>query len=98
MVRLKTHPHEILFHPYVTEKTMNYLEGTAAQNMKDGNRLEFIVRRDATKRQIKEAFETLYEVKVEKVNTFIHRDGKHAIIKLRKDFRADDVAMRIGVY
>lgn len=91
-------PYEILLHPYVTEKTMNFLEGTPAQGLKDGNRLEFIVRRDATKTQIREAFESLFEVKVEKVNTYIHRDGKHAIIKLRKDFRAEDVGMRIGVY
>ncbi len=94
----KEHPHEILLHPYVTEKTMNFLEGTAAQNLKDGNRLEFIVRRDATKAQIKEAFEAVYEVKVDKVNTYIHKDGKHAIIKLRPDFHAEEVAMRIGVY
>jgi len=91
-------PHEVLLHPYVTEKTLNFLEGTPAQNQKDGKRLEFIVRRDATKTEIKVAFETLFEVKVEKVNTYIHRDGKHAIIKLRKEFRAEDVAMRIGVY
>jgi len=91
-------PHEVLLHPYVTEKTLNFLEGTPAQNQKDGNRLEFIVRRDATKTEIKVAFEPLFEVKVEKVNTYIHRDGKHAIIKLRKEFRAEDVAMRIGVY
>src|SRR5206468_11959166 len=91
-------PHEILLHPYVTEKTLNMLQGTPAQNQKDGNRLEFLVRRDATKTEIKVAFETLFEVKVEKVNTYIHRDGKHAIIKLRKEFRAEDVAMRIGVY
>jgi large subunit ribosomal protein L23 len=94
----KAHPHEILLHPYVTEKTMNFLEGTAAQNMKDGNRLEFIVRREATKKQIREAFEAIYEVKVARVNTYIHKDGKHAIIKLRPEFRAEEVAMRIGVY
>jgi len=91
-------PYAILLHPYVTEKTMNFLEGTPAQGQKDGNRLEFIVRRDATKTQIREAFETLFEVKVEKVNTYVHRDGKHAIIKLRKEYRAEDVALRIGVY
>jgi len=95
---VKVRPHEVLLHPYVTEKTLNFLEGTPAQKQTDGNRLEFIVRRDATKPQIKAAFETLFEVKVERVNTYIHRDGKHAIIKLRKDFRAEDVAMRIGVY
>ncbi len=33
-------PHEILIHPYVTEKTLNMLQGTPAQNLKDGNRLE----------------------------------------------------------
>ena len=91
-------PYAILLHPYVTEKTMNFLEGTPAQGLKDGNRLEFIVKRTATKPQVREAFEKLFEVKVEKVNTFIAKDGKHAIIKLRKEFRAEDVAMRIGVY
>ena len=77
---------------------MNFLEGTPAQGLKDGNRLEFIVKRTATKLQVREAFEKLFDVKVEKVNTFIAKDGKHAIIKLRKEFRAEDVAMRIGVY
>ncbi|HEY5538294.1 MAG TPA: 50S ribosomal protein L23 [Thermoplasmata archaeon] len=91
-------PYAILLHPYVTEKTMNFLEGTPAQGLKDGNRLEFIVKRTATKLQVREAFEKLFDVKVEKVNTFIAKDGKHAIIKLRKEFRAEDVAMRIGVY
>ena len=95
---MTVNPYEILLHPYVTEKTLNFLEGTPAMKQKDGNRLEFIVRRTATKTQIREAFETLFEVKVEKVNTYIHRDGKHAIIKLTKEFRAEDVAMRIGVY
>jgi len=91
-------PYAILLHPYVTEKTMNFLEGTPVQGLKDGNRLEFIVKRTATKLQVREAFEKLFDVKVEKVNTFIAKDGKHAIIKLRKEFRAEDVAMRIGVY
>ena len=91
-------PYAILLHAYVTEKTMNFLEGTPVQGLKDGNRLEFIVKRTATKPQVREAFEKLFEVKVEKVNTFIAKDGKHAIIKLRKEYRAEDVAMRIGVY
>ena len=39
-------PHEILLHPYVTEKTLNMMQGTPAQNLKDGNRLEFLVRRE----------------------------------------------------
>ena len=68
-------PHEILLHPYVTEKSLNMLQGTAAQDLKDGNRLEFLVRREATRDQVKRAFEELFQVKVAKVNTFVRRDG-----------------------
>lgn len=91
-------PHEILLHPYVTEKSLNMLQGTPAQDLKDGNRLEFLVRRDATKHSIKEAFEELFQVKVEKVNTYVRKDGKHAIIKLRPGFSAEEIGMRIGVF
>lgn len=89
---------DILLHPYVSEKTMNALLGTPIQNSRDGNRIEFVVRRDATKPQIKEAFEKRFEVKVEKVNTMILKDGKHAIIKLTDDYSAEDLAMRIGIF
>ena len=91
-------PREILIHPYVTEKTLNYLQGTVAQKQTDGNRLEFIVRRDATKLEIREAFEKVFEVKVAKVNTYRAKDGKHAIIKLTKKFSAEEIGMRIGVF
>jgi large subunit ribosomal protein L23 len=91
-------PHEILLHPYVTEKTLNMMQGTPAQNLKDGNRLEFIVRREASRDQVKKAFEELFEVKVAKVNTRVRRDGKHAIIKLKPGFSAEEVGMRIGVF
>jgi len=77
---------------------MNMMEGTPTQDMKDGNRLEFVVRRQSTKKEIKDAFEKLFEAKVEKVNTFIREDGKHAIIKLRPEFSAEEIGMRIGVF
>jgi large subunit ribosomal protein L23 len=89
---------EILLHPYVTEKTMTAIDGTAKQDLTDGNRLEFIVKRSATKRQIKDAFESLFDVKVEKVNTKIRKDGKHAVIKLKEGYSAKDVGDRIGVF
>ena len=38
-------PYDIIFHPYVTEKTMNLME--------KNNSLEFVVRRKANKKQIK---------------------------------------------
>lgn len=91
-------PHEILLHPYVTEKALNMLQGTPAQNLKDGNRLEFLVRRDATKTQIKKAFEDLFQAKVKAVNTYIRKDGKHAIITVRPEFSAEEIGMRIGVF
>ena len=89
---------EVLLHPYVTEKTMTGIDGSAKQDLKDGNRLEFIVKRSATKGEITEAFESLFEVKVEKVNTKIRKDGKHAIIKLKEGYSAKDVGDRIGVF
>ncbi|MFQ5918575.1 MAG: 50S ribosomal protein L23, partial [Thermoplasmata archaeon] len=62
-------PHGILLYPIVTEKSLNYLSGTAGEDFKDGNRLEFVVRTDASKPEIRRAFESLFEAKVEKVNT-----------------------------
>jgi large subunit ribosomal protein L23 len=90
--------YEILLHPYVTEKSMNAIDGTPAQDLKDGNRIEFIVKRNATKPQIREAFEKTFEVRVEKVYTRITKEGKHAIIKLAEGEDAKDLSMRIGIF
>ena len=83
-------PRNVLFHPYVTEKTMFQME--------DENKLEFVVRKGATKEEIKSAFEEMFEVKVESVNTKNTRHGKRAIIKLTTDYSAEDVGMRIGIF
>jgi len=83
-------PHKILFHPYVTEKTMFQMERE--------NKLEFMVRREATKKEIKEAFEKLFEVKVKSVNTKITKIGKRAIIKLAEGYSAEEIGMRVGVF
>ncbi|UCD93077.1 MAG: 50S ribosomal protein L23 [Methanobacteriota archaeon] len=90
--------HKILLHPYVTEKSMNAIDGTPAQDLKDGNRIEFIVKRDATKAEIKAAFEETFKVKVENVFTRIRKEGKHAIIKLKEGEDAKDLSMRIGIF
>lgn len=91
-------PYDIFIHPYVTEKTLNMLQGTPAQDLKDGNRLEFVVNMKATKTDIRKGFEELFQVKVARVNTFVRKDGKHAIIKLKPEFSAEEVGMRIGVF
>lgn len=89
---------DILIRPFVSEKAMNQVSGTPTQNFKDGNKIQFIVHRDADKMQIKAVFEDRYEVKVAKVWTRIQKDGKHAIIKLADGYSAEDVGMRIGIY
>lgn len=87
---IENSPHSILLHPYVTEKTLNLME--------NHNSLMFVVRTDSNKGQIKRAFEKLFEVKVEKVNVKHTRFGKQAIIKLTKDYNAEDIGMRIGIF
>ena len=89
---------DVLLHPFVTEKTMNHMTGTPTQDFKDGNKLEFLVLRSATKVQIKKAFEERFDVKVSKVWTRVARDGKHAIFKLAEGYSAEDIGMRIGVF
>jgi len=93
-----TNRRKILLHPYVTEKTMNNMTGTPTQKFLDGNKLEFLVLKNATKEQIKVAFEERFEVEVEKVWTKISKRGKHAIIKLTEEYSAEEIGMRIGVF
>ena len=88
----------IILHPYVTEKTMNAMSGTPNQDLRDGNRLEFVVRKDARKPDIKRAFEERFEAKVEKINIKLMKDGKHAIIKLKEGYSAEEIGMRIGIF
>jgi large subunit ribosomal protein L23 len=83
-------PYDIVFHPYVTEKTMNFMD--------KNNALEFVVRRNSDKKQIKEAVEKLFEVKVKEVKTRITKHGKHAIVTFMPEFKAEDIGMRIGIF
>ena len=89
---------QVLLHPYVTEKTMNAMSGTPSQDLKDGNKLEFVVRRDAKRPEIKKAFEERFDAKVDKINVKISKDGKHAIIKLKEGYSAEEIGMRIGIF
>jgi len=83
-------PYDIIFHPYVTEKTMNQMERH--------NALEFIVKRKANKEQIKKSVEKMFDVKVKSVNTRITKEGKHATVVFMPEFKAEDIGMRIGVF
>jgi len=66
--------------------------------MKRNNALEFIVKRNANKQEIKQSVETLFDVKVKDVNTRISKNGKHAIVVFMPEFKAEDLGMRIGVF
>ena len=83
--------YSVIIKPHVTEKTMNLIDLN--------NEIAFVVNRKANKKQIKRAFEELYEEKVEKVNTHISPKGeKVAYIKLVEEEMAEELAVRIGVF
>jgi large subunit ribosomal protein L23 len=85
-----TGPYDVVFHPSVTEKTMVLMD--------NNNSLEFLVRREATKPQIKAAIEKMFECEVATVNTRITPDGKRAVVKFGGETTAEDIGMRIGVF
>ena len=63
------------------------------------NEIAFVVDRKANKKQIKYAFEDLYEEKVERVNSHITPRGvKVAYIKLVEEEMAEEIAVRLGVF
>ncbi|MGZ7047271.1 MAG: 50S ribosomal protein L23 [Methanobacterium sp.] len=84
-------PYSIIKRPHLTEKTMNAID----QN----NELTFVVLINANKSDIRNAFEDLYAVKVEKINTQITSRGeKLAYIKLAAEHSAEDIAVKMGVF
>ncbi len=79
-----------LRYPILTEKTFDMLERE--------NKLVFAVDEEATKLEIKEAVEKVYNVKVDSVN--IIRDFKRekkAIIRLKPDYEAGKIISDLGL-
>ncbi len=77
--------------PVVTENTFSIIE--------EQNKLVFIVDRTINKMQIKEAFEKIFNVKVDKVNSLITPQGeKKAFIKVAAEFSASDIAINLGIF
>jgi large subunit ribosomal protein L23 len=82
--------HSVVKYPMMTERSVNMIENE--------NKLVFIVDRRATKHDIANAIKELYEVEAETINTLITRKGeKKAFIKLRDEYDASDVAIRLGI-
>ena len=83
-------PYEVISYPVMTEVTSRILETE--------NKLVFIVNLKATKGDIKKAVEALYEVEVAEVNIAITPKGeKKAFVKLYPDYKAVDVAIKLGI-
>lgn len=80
---------EIVFRPYVTEKTFDLIERQ--------NKIVFLVDESASKQKIKQAIETLYEVKVQSINTSISVTGKKAYVRLAPESPASDLASKLGL-
>ncbi|HEX6282644.1 MAG TPA: 50S ribosomal protein L23 [Nitrososphaera sp.] len=75
--------------PYVTEKTFNQIEKE--------NKLAFIVTEKATKKQIIEAINILYEADIEEVNTTRTIRGKKAFVKFKTAEGARDLATKLAL-
>ncbi len=83
-------PLKVIKYPLVTEKAIRLMERE--------NKLTLIVDRKATKKDIKEAVEKIFNVKVIKVNTLITPKGeKKAYVKLSPEYKAIDIATKLGV-
>ncbi|MHA1230026.1 MAG: 50S ribosomal protein L23 [Candidatus Helarchaeota archaeon] len=84
-------PYKILLSPVMSEHAFELIENE--------NKLTFIVSRKANKHLIKYCVKKLYNVEAEKVNTMILKNGKKkAIVKLKPEYDAAEVATKIGIY
>ncbi|MBE0519870.1 50S ribosomal protein L23 [Candidatus Bathyarchaeota archaeon] len=83
-------PYEVILYPLMTE--------SASLMVEKENKLVFVVNLEAAKKDVKRAVEELYEVEVEKVNVLITPKGeKKAFVKLHPDYKAADVAIKLGI-
>jgi len=71
--------YDVIIAPVITEK---------ATMASEQNKVTFKVRKDATKPQIKEAVEKLFDVKVKSVNTLI-REGKRRVFRNTRGQQSD---------
>ena len=83
-------PWKVLRFPHLAEKSMNMVEFE--------NKLTFIVDRRSTKKDIKQAVEKLFDVKVMRVQTEITPKGvKKVYAKLSPRDSASEIASRLGM-
>jgi len=82
--------HEIVLFPLITEKAVGMIDAE--------NKLCFVVNKKATKEEIKKSVEEEHKIKVDSIKVLNDRKGrKKAIVKVNKEFKADEIATRLGV-
>lgn len=83
-------PYDVVLYPLMTE--------VASRMLETENKLVLIVSLKASKADIRWAVEELYDVVVERVNVLITPRGeKKAFVKLHPDYKAVDVAIKLGI-
>jgi len=83
-------PYDILLKPFVTEKTMLQIERD--------NKIWFIVYEKATRSEVKKAVEEISGMKISNVNILRDKEGKKAVVKISKDFSAEELATKLGIF
>jgi large subunit ribosomal protein L23 len=79
----------LIIAPYVTEKTFTQIEKE--------NKLAFIVAEKASKKEIMEAIQILYEAETIEVNTARTIRGKKAFVKFKAPEGARELATKLGL-
>ncbi len=83
-------PYTIIKYSISTEKSVKMMESE--------NKLTFVVDKSADKKEIKEAIQKAFNVKIVKINTVITPDGrKKAYAKLAPETPALDIATQLGM-
>lgn len=81
---------EVIFYPLMTE--------AASLMVEQDNKLIFVVNVKADKSDVKKAVEELYEVEVDRITMLITPQGeKKAFVKLKSEYKASDVAIKLGI-
>jgi large subunit ribosomal protein L23 len=83
-------PNDVISYPLMTE--------SASLMVEKDNKLIFVVNLKAGKSDVKRAVEQLYEVKVDRITVLITPQGeKKAFVKLKPEYKASDVAIKLGI-
>ncbi|MBN1159703.1 MAG: 50S ribosomal protein L23 [Candidatus Diapherotrites archaeon] len=81
---------KVILYPSLAEKSVAMID--------KNNKMVFFVDTRATRKDVKEAIEVMFKVKVDKVN--ILKDAKNrkkAFVKINKQFKAEDIATAMGI-